>query len=1149
MTHRALSAWLVLTVSVAAQSWQMPAHFQAVPLPASFSLPVNLVFTPDASLFVVEKAGTVRLLDPSGYDQGVPFIDLVAEVNNNGDRGLLALALQPGWVPDDGPSSWVYLLYTVSPVPPNDNGYNTNQQYSFSRLTRYRATTSAGKVVADLGSRQILLGHQNPDGSVPDCIASVHDSHSNGRMLFAPDGTLLLTEGDGAHYDLKDTGGHDAPGFDNWIHPVTGLKGPTPFVQDAGAFRAQDLRSLSGKVLRLDPATGNGVPSNPFWNGDPTANASRVWALGLRNPFRMNLVPGTGSTNAAAGQPGTLLLGDVGWNTWEEIDVSRLGAENFGWPCYEGFPAHAGYQLYSPTDPSKVDCHDPTVGVHTDPVLAWNHGSDSLLAPAGIYVDENGVPKGGFSGNCSIGGTLYPGGSYPAKFVGRLFFADYVRQWIKTIEFDSSWHAVAVKDFASGTASTVDIEPHPFTGDLYTADVTSGRVWHIVYGANSSPIAVATASVTHGPAPLAVDLDGTASHDPDVGDTLSFDWDFGDGSPHGSGATVSHAWLNNGLYDCKLVVTDGLLATGETTLQIAVGNGPPVVTILQPAMAQTYDVPTTLQLSGSGTDPDGDALSYAWSVDLYHSTHVHPAVASFTGAQASFDIATSPEDDELLYYKVTLTATDPGGLSGSAHVFVYPGSRITDVAGTARPISLMAQLVPPLPTGGGNSDIEVVRDAVAPAVGSSDSAQQFDTYHGGAQGNDDWIGYELMAPPAPEFRFTGFSFQEGKHFVDGGWWKDLRVEVRNGGTWSTVSNLHVTPDYPFAFANTPFFDGVSFQTYQLDFDAVAGDALRLRGTPGGSNHFMSVGELRCRAIEAVVPSPWHDITADAIAILSKVDDFGGPFGAGNKDKETIRNGTFPPLGSTSFLAQYDSFHNGDQGSEDWIGYDFGGLRNLDRLLFQEGRNNSDGGAFDTLEVQVQTVAGGPWTTVSGLSITPPYTGLNGIHYESFDLQFPPTLARAIRLHGDPAGGNTFISVGELRAFEPALPAGCGWKPYGAGAGGANTLALSSSTPPGLGLAIELHATGAAGASPGVLAIGFGPTSLSLHGGTLLVDPGTLLLLQLAFDSTGSFSLQGTLPSDPLLEGVSAWLQAAATNQPAPWTTRFSNGLQMTLCAP
>jgi glucose/arabinose dehydrogenase len=1149
MSLRALTAWLALSLSAAAQLWQMPAHFQAVPLPPVFTLPVNIVFTPDASLFVVEKVGSVRLLDPSGDDQGLPFIDLVAEVNNNNDRGLLALALHPGWVPDGGPTSWVYLLYTVSPVPPNDNGFNSGNKYSFSRLTRYRAVTQAGKVVADLASRHVLLGNQNADGSVPDCIASVHDSHSNGRMLFAPDGTLLITTGDGAHYDFKDTGSADPAGFDSFTHPVTGLKGPTPSLQDAGAFRAQDLRSLSGKILRLDPATGRGLPSNPFWNGDPTSHASRVWALGLRNPFRMNIAPGTGSTDPSAGQPGVLLLGDVGWNNWEEIDVARLGGENFGWPCYEGMPPHNGYQLFSPADPGKVDCHDPVVGVHTSPILAWHHASDALLAPAGIYVDENGVAKPGFSGNCSIGGAIYAGGSYPPQYVGRLFFADYVRQWVKTIEFDAGWNAVAVRDFAGNTPGIVDIEPHPFTGDLYMANVTGGRIWRVSYGANASPVAVASASVTHGAAPLAVDFSGSDSHDPDAGDTLNFDWDFGDGSPHATTANASHAYLANGLYDARLVVSDGLGASGEASVQIAVGNGPPVVTILQPAMGQTYEVPVALQLSGSGTDPDGDALSYTWSVDLHHGTHVHPSSASFTGAQASLDIATSPEDDELLYYRVNLTATDPGGLTGSAHVYVYPAARIVDVAGTARPISRMDELSPPSPTGGGNADIEVVRDGVQPAVGSGDSAQQFDTYHAGAQGSDDWIGYELMQPPTPEFRFTGFSFQEGKHFVDGGWWKDLGVEVRNGESWSEVSNLHVVPAYPFGSANQPFFDGISCQSYALDFDAVAGDALRLRGTPGGSNGFVSVGELRCRGLAAPVPSPFHDITAQASAILSKVDALGGPFGAGNKSKETMRNGTFPPLGGSSLLAQYDSFHNGDQGSEDWVGYEFPVPRVFTRMLFQEGRNNSDGGAFDTLEVQVQAVAGGPWASVAGLTIAPAYPGLNGVHYESFDLQFAPTLGRAIRLRGDPAGGNAYISVGELRAFEPALPSDCGWTTVGAGAGGANTLQLASSTPPGLGLPLELHATGAAGPCAGTLIIGLAPNALPLHGGTLLVAPAGMLLLQAGYDATGTLSLQGTLPGDAALQGLSAWFQAAAHSQPGPWSTRLSNGLQMTLCAP
>jgi len=1148
-TKLAVALVALMGVPVAAQTFTMPAHFEAVTLPGSFNTPVDIVFAPDGTLFVVEKPGTVRVLDPAGVEQGLVFIDLVAEVNNDWDRGLLGLALHPDWVPDGGGNSWVYLLYTVSPVPPSDNGYNTNQKYSFSRLTRWHAVMSGSSIVADLASRQVLIGNQLADGSVPDGIASIHNSHSNGEIVFAPDGTLLLACGDGAHYDFKDTGGADNPGFDDFIHPTTALKGPTPKVQDAGAFRAQDLRSLSGKVLRLDPETGLGLPSNPFFDGDPASNASKVWALGLRNPFRMAFAPDTSSTDPAAGQPGVLLLGDVGWNLWEEVNVSRFGGENFGWPCFEGFPQQSSYQNYFPTDPSKVDCDDPTTGLHTDPSLAWHHSNANALAPAGKYMDENGVPKSGFAGNCSIGGTLYTGGSYPAKYVGRLFFADYVRQWIKTLEFDASWNLVAVRDFADSTGPIVEVESHPLTGDLYVLDITAGKVKRIGYGANLTPVALASASPLQGPAPLLVNFTGSSSFDPDPSDTLTFDWDFGDGSLHSSQPDVSHVYATDDNYEARLVVTDPLGLAGETTIPIVVGNAPPVVTIETPLQGQILTTSDPVALLGSAVDPDGDAITYTWIVDLYHDIHIHPAVATYPGNEASFPLDEDHADGDLVYYRMELRAEDTGGHVGSAHVFVFPDSHVLDVAGTAKPISRMDELVPPTPTGGGNQDIEVARDAVLPPVGSGDSYTQWDSFHGGQQGNDDWIGFELLLAAADEFRFTGFTFQEGKHFVDGGWWQDLRVEVRENGDWKVAPNLVITPAYPFALSGQPFFDGVNFQSFDVAFDPMPGDAVRLRGNPGGSANFISVGELRCRAVEGGTASPWHDITAQATTILSKVDGLlpSGPFGGGNKSKETLRNGTFPPPGSTSYFGQYDTYHSGQQGNEDWVGYEFPGTRTLARLVFQEGLDNQDGGAFDTLGVQVQSVAGGPWSTVPGVTVSPPYPGLNGAHYETFELLLPPTLARAVRLAGDPAGTVGYISVGELRVFEPALPDDCGFVTYGLGLPGSNTLTLGSDTPPGPGLPIELHVMGAAGPASGALLLGFGEVSLPLAGGTLLVDPVGAALIGLSFDAAGTCALVGALPSDTALEGVSVWLQAAAFGQPAPWSTRLSNGLKMTLC--
>jgi len=85
------------------------------------------------------------------------------------------------------------------------------------------------------------------------------------------------------------------------------------------------LDSLNGEVLRIDAITGAGLPDNPFYDAaNPGRNRSKVWAYGLRNPFRLTVNPVSGEA----------CIGDVGWNTWEEIDIGK-GA-NFGWPCYEG---------------------------------------------------------------------------------------------------------------------------------------------------------------------------------------------------------------------------------------------------------------------------------------------------------------------------------------------------------------------------------------------------------------------------------------------------------------------------------------------------------------------------------------------------------------------------------------------------------------------------------------------------------------------------------------------------------------------------------------------------------------------------------------------------------------------------------------------
>ncbi|MEM7306965.1 MAG: PQQ-dependent sugar dehydrogenase [Planctomycetota bacterium] len=462
---------LALALAPSLQSQVLPDGFEAVVV-EPYNNPAGFVFTPQGWILTIQVSGKVRAHDGQSAQDAL-FLDLSDEVNDFGDRGLLGIALHPGYVPDGGPTSWVYLLYTVSPVPGQDLDFDEDDKYSFSRLTRYRSTTTGGLLLGMQGTREVLLGNQLADGSVPDAIASLHTSHSNGSLVFGADGSLLVAVGDGAHFDTVDTGGIDVPGFDDWTHPETGLRGPTPVVQDSGAFRAQDLRSLAGKILRIDPETGEGYSSNPFYDGDPTSNASRVWALGLRNPFRAAVLPGTGLADPALGRPGVLSIGDVGWATWEENNLCH-GGENFGWPCFEGSFEVPGYQAFDPPEPAFPNCNGEPVGTLTGPTVAWHHSATALYEPPATYVEEDGTPLLGFLGVCSIAGALYDGGGYPDEYDGRLFFADFGFGWLKTLELNQDFEVVAIRPFGEGFFVTVDMQRHPQTGDLFVLDVQNG---------------------------------------------------------------------------------------------------------------------------------------------------------------------------------------------------------------------------------------------------------------------------------------------------------------------------------------------------------------------------------------------------------------------------------------------------------------------------------------------------------------------------------------------------------------------------------------------------------------------------------------------------------------------------------------------------
>ena len=1011
---------------------ELPPFFELVPDQGTYFVPTGMAFADDGSYFVIDKAGRIHFHDGTAQ-QAQLFLDLRDEVNPGGDRGLLGVAVYPGFVPDGGATSWVYLLYTVSPVFGENTGYDENDQYSFSRLTRYRATRPAGAgtdVVADLASRDVVLGSQLADGTVPDGIASLFDVHANGSLRFADDGSLLLSAGDGAHHD--DPGGLDPPGFENFVHPQTSLRGPMPQDQDSGAFRAQDTRSLSGKVLRIDPETGLGYPSNPFFDGDPASNASKVWALGLRNPFRFNIRPGTGALDPALGQPGTVYIGDVGWGTWEELDVCK-GGENFGWPCFEGPAPNAIYQAYTSSGPpfDYPDCAGTNPGTPTLPVVAWNRSDPGLVTPSGFHFDAQGQPASGFVGSSAIGGVHYPGGgSYPAEYDGRFFFSDYSHEWVKTLETDAQDVLVGIRDFGEHVNRLVDMHVHPLDGDVYfllMEEDFNGHVYHLRYDDNLTPVADIDAQPTQGPPPLVVQFDATGSTDGN-NDPLDYLWDFGDGSPASTAPVVQHTYPVDGVFSATLTVSDPGGATSVAEVTILAGNTAPVATLEQPVNGRLFRAGESIDLVGSGQDAQGPITGFEWTVDLHHNNHVHPSFFSSSQAQAVFVAEDHGSLGDAYFYEVHFTVRDEDLVEDTQTVFILPADRIRDPSGTSLPISHLDALDPPHSTGAGNPDVEVVRDAIFPAAGTQDPSQQLDTRHT-TPVSEHWVGFELACPPGDELRFVALTFQEGMHFATGGWFEQLSVDVREGGVWNAVQGLTITPAYPFHLAGQPSFDGVSFDTYELRFDPAHGDAVRLRGDAGGTQQFVSIGELRAKTI-AILPDegPLLDVTdqAEIVARLFELDP-PVPLGRGNVDPETIRNGTWPPLSSTSDFGQFDTFHFGDQGSDDWIGYRFAAPHVVSRIVFQEGRHTPQGGRFGAVDVEVQVDDASPWVPVSGLAISPAYPGSADLSasYEIFTLDFDATLAKAVRLRGGLTGSIGYVSVGELRVFaDPPVDPSC-----------------------------------------------------------------------------------------------------------------------------
>ncbi len=191
----------------------------------------------------------------------------------------------------------------------------------------------------------------------------------------------------------------------------------------APRIRRASWERSSGSTSTCPTANTKGyvVPaSNPFVDHLPITALTEIWAFGLRNPWRFTF------DDVTRGGTGALVIGDVGQDSWEEIDyepAASNGGRNYGWRNREG--KHATPDV--PTSPG------PAYTPLTDPIFEYPH---------------NG-------GGASItGGYVYRGTALGPDFVGRYFFADFVlgRQWSLALTVNAMTHEATASDLREHTA-------------------------------------------------------------------------------------------------------------------------------------------------------------------------------------------------------------------------------------------------------------------------------------------------------------------------------------------------------------------------------------------------------------------------------------------------------------------------------------------------------------------------------------------------------------------------------------------------------------------------------------------------------------------------------------------------------------------------
>ncbi|MEU6386251.1 PQQ-dependent sugar dehydrogenase [Streptomyces bauhiniae] len=613
--------------------------------------PMSLAVLPDRSVLHTSRDGELRLTDAAGTTRTAGRL----AVYSHDEEGLQGVGVDP----DFTDNRFVYLYYAPPMDTPPGDAPETGTAADFApfdgvnRLSRFVLKTDG---TLDTASEKKVLEVPTSRGI---CC------HVGGDIDFDKDGNLYLSTGD-------DSNPFQSDGFT----PIDERTDRNPaFDAQRSAGNTNDLR---GKILRIKVGADGSytVPDGNLFAPGTAKTRPEIYAMGFRNPFRFSVDKETG----------VLYVGDYGPDAGAadpargpggQVEFARVtGPGNFGWPyCTGKNDAYVDYDFATKTSGAAFDCAAPR---NDSP---HNTGLTDLPPAQAAWIPYDGasVPEFGDGSESPMGGPVYhydPALDSPVKFPeaydGDFFAGEFGRRWIKRIETGADGAVQSINAFPWTGTQVMDMAFGP-DGALYVLDY--GTAWfggddnsalYRIENATGghSPVARAAADKTSGQAALKVRFSSAGTTDQD-GDTLTYHWDFGDGTSS-SAANPTHTYRQNGTYTATLTAKDPAGRTGSAAVRVVVGNTAPTVTLQLPQDGNLFSFGDAVPFKVRVTDPeDGqniDCSKVTVNFILGHDTHGHP-LTSAKGCSGTIQTSADGghDENEDIFGVFDAEYTDNGG--------------------------------------------------------------------------------------------------------------------------------------------------------------------------------------------------------------------------------------------------------------------------------------------------------------------------------------------------------------------------------------------------------------------------------------------------------------------------------------------------------